>query len=61
MTLKTTYSAPTLQVAGKLHRLTLTPGGSNGQANGKGSVCFDGVSSLQGNRSYNSGSCTQGS
>jgi hypothetical protein len=58
--LKNSYSAPRLEVAGKLHRLTLDTGGSNGNGTGKGSICLDGVSGLQGNRSFNSGSCTQG-
>jgi hypothetical protein len=55
-----TYSAPTLQIAGKLHRLTLDSGGSNGNGTGKGSMCADGVSGLQGNRSAQSdGTCSQ--
>lgn len=52
MTSENSYSAPMVQAVGKLHQLTLA-----GVALGKGSMCADGTSGLQGNRSDNSGSC----
>ena len=53
---KNSYTAPKVEVAGTLHRLTLD---ANGNGFGKGSLCADGASGLQGNRSFNSaGGCT---
>jgi hypothetical protein len=45
------YTAPEVKTLGNLSELTLTPGNSNGNAFGKGSVTPDGKSGLAGNRS----------
>jgi len=45
------YTPPRITDLGSLSELTLTPGGANGGAFGKGSITPDGVSGLIGNRS----------